>query len=73
MAGLVKIEELLSTALSHAPEEDRQKLAQAIEDFAATYSRSWKHLQASPYAGLMDAIVEGSDAMPGLQQVMERT
>lgn len=71
MAGLVQIEELLTAALEHAPDEHRQKLAQAIEDFAYKYPGSWKHLQASPYEGLLDAVVMGTDAMPGLQREME--
>ena len=66
MVGLVQIEELLTTALNNAPELDRQRLAQAIENFYAEKRHTWRHMQQGPYAGLLDAMVIGCDAMPGI-------
>jgi len=71
MAGLATIQELLETALSNAPEADRNKLAQAIEDFAEQQPRAWHFHNAGPLAGLLDALVEGTDARPGLAAQMK--
>lgn len=60
----------LLACIEAAPEAKKGPLADAIQDYAATYHRTWN--SAVDYrnnrllAELLDAIVEGSDARPGI-------
>lgn len=62
--GFVQIEELLTEALDTASGNQRNALAQAIEDFRRQQPQAWRHWQQSPYAGILDAIIMGVDARP---------
>lgn len=61
----------LLVCITEAPEAKRNALAQTVEDYARTYKRTFN--DAIDYrhnrllAELLDAIVEGSDARPGIE------
>jgi len=58
--------EALEFAISTAPEAKRNALAQAVEDYAKAYPRTWggltSHRQAPFMLKLIETIIEASDA-----------
>lgn len=54
----------LANTIAHAPDADRNRLAQALEDYAYGYSRSYKQMTAggTMLASLLDTLEEASDA-----------
>lgn len=64
------IADYLIEVIAHSDDEHRQHLAQMLEDYAEKYPRTWETLkQGKGNAGLsllIDSMVEGSDARPGM-------
>jgi uncharacterized protein YukE len=54
----------LAAVIAHAPEKDRSKLGQTLQDYAYKYARSYKQMSAGStmLAQLLDTIEEASDA-----------
>jgi hypothetical protein len=65
-----EIERILGEILEKVDDKDKQRLAQAIEDFADKHPRAWKRFSDTPFAGMLDVLVMGSEAMPGIQAHM---
>jgi acyl-CoA reductase-like NAD-dependent aldehyde dehydrogenase len=62
-----QLAELIGDTLAKAPEADKQKLAQAIEDYADARHATWSNMQRGTTGALLEAIVEAVEAMPGIQ------
>ncbi len=65
MSGMTQIADLLGEVISAAPDDKRNELAQALEDYAAKYSRSYDSAMSNKVpmlTTLLDVIVENTDA-----------
>jgi hypothetical protein len=61
-----QLAELIADTLAKAPEADKQKLADVIENYADERHVMWRNLQRGTTGVLLDAIVEAVEAMPGI-------
>lgn len=68
MTDWEKIADQLIEVIQTADDEERQRLAAMLEAYAEKYPISWQEMKKKPAALslLVDSMVEGSEARPGI-------